>query len=306
MDALKSAGRAIIRTPSKAKQWSGSRHKKLPENWTDTKETLLEGMAFSLKYLGMTLVEEPKGEDMAAMAVKRIVVMAKGSSKKLRKVMLTVSPKGILLQDLETHELIESISIFRISYCTADKVYDKVFAYVAQSVHSETLECHAFLSSKKKVAQAVTLTVAQAFRVAFEFWQTAKEAKSQKQVMHSQEKEKVQIAVSALINENVVEVPYSPPLALLDLDDRTMAAPPHVQSGNPFLQLTGSLGNNNVVEIDDDLDEAFAKLAHSRTNPQCLDIGVSPSDLQSEDDLSPVRDHRVDPQSPNEKDIFSL
>uniref|UniRef100_A0A8C4N684 Low density lipoprotein receptor adaptor protein 1b n=1 Tax=Eptatretus burgeri TaxID=7764 RepID=A0A8C4N684_EPTBU len=302
MDALKSAGRAIIRTPSKAKQWGGSRHTKLPENWTDTKETLLEGMAFSLKYLGMTLVEEPKGEDMAAMAVKRIVVMAKGSSKKLRKVMLTVSPKGILLQDLESHELIESISIFRISYCTADKVYDKVFAYVAQNTQSETMECHAFLSCKKKVAQAVTLTVAQAFRVAFEFWQTAKEAKSRNQA----EKKKVKIAVSAQVNENVVPVPSSPPLALLDLDDHTVAATPLVQSGNPFLQLTGSLGNNTVLDIDDDLDEAFARLAHSRTNPQCLDIGVSPQDLQSEDDLSPVRDHPVDPQSPNEKDLFSL
>lgn len=45
----------------------------LPENWTDTRETLLEGMLFNLKYLGMTLVEEPKGEDLSAAAVKRIV-----------------------------------------------------------------------------------------------------------------------------------------------------------------------------------------------------------------------------------------
>lgn len=45
----------------------------LPENWTDTKETLLEGMAFNLKYLGMTMVGQPKGEDMAAAAIRRIV-----------------------------------------------------------------------------------------------------------------------------------------------------------------------------------------------------------------------------------------
>lgn len=45
----------------------------LPENWTDTRETLLEGMAFNLKYLGITLVEEPKGEELSAAAVKRIV-----------------------------------------------------------------------------------------------------------------------------------------------------------------------------------------------------------------------------------------
>lgn len=45
----------------------------MPENWTDTRETLLEGMVFSLKYLGMTLVERPKGEELSAAAVKRIV-----------------------------------------------------------------------------------------------------------------------------------------------------------------------------------------------------------------------------------------
>lgn len=45
----------------------------LPENWTDTRETLLEGMTFQLKYLGVTMVEQPKGEEMSAAAVKRIV-----------------------------------------------------------------------------------------------------------------------------------------------------------------------------------------------------------------------------------------
>lgn len=40
---------------------------------------------------------------------------------------------------------------FRISYCTADKMHDKVFAYIAQSQHNENLECHAFLCTKRKM-----------------------------------------------------------------------------------------------------------------------------------------------------------
>lgn len=51
----------------------------LPENWTDTKETLLEGMVFNVKYLGMTLVGQPKGEDMASAAIRRIVAMVTNS-----------------------------------------------------------------------------------------------------------------------------------------------------------------------------------------------------------------------------------
>lgn len=45
----------------------------LPENWTDTRETILEGMTFSLRHLGMTLVDQPNGEEQAATAVKRIL-----------------------------------------------------------------------------------------------------------------------------------------------------------------------------------------------------------------------------------------
>ncbi|KAK6489455.1 low density lipoprotein receptor adapter protein 1-like isoform X1 [Huso huso] len=181
MDALKSAGRAIIKSPGVPRHtWGTSKHEKLPENWTDTKETLMEGMVFSVKYLGMTLVEQPKGEEMASAAIRRIVSTARASAKKFQKVTLKVSPKGIILTDTETNELTENVSIYRISYCTTDKAQDKVFAYVAQSQYNETLECHAFLCPKKKTAQAVTLTVAQAFKVALDLWETAQEDKSKK------------------------------------------------------------------------------------------------------------------------------
>lgn len=43
------------------------------------------------------------------------------------------------------------LSAHRISYCTTDKLQNKVFAYVAQSQESGALECHAFLSPKKKI-----------------------------------------------------------------------------------------------------------------------------------------------------------
>ncbi|KAK2856290.1 hypothetical protein Q5P01_005025 [Channa striata] len=171
----------MIKSPGVPRHtWGTSKHEKLPENWTDTKETLLEGMVFNVKYLGMTLVGQPKGEDMASAAIRRIVATARAGAKKFRKVTLTVSPKGIIITDTETTDLIENVSIYRISYCTADKTQDKVFAYVSQSQFNETLECHAFLCQKRKIAQAVTLTVAQAFKVALDLWEIAQEDKSKK------------------------------------------------------------------------------------------------------------------------------
>ncbi|XP_014804189.1 PREDICTED: low density lipoprotein receptor adapter protein 1 isoform X3 [Calidris pugnax] len=225
---------------------SSSPSTELPENWTDTRETLLEGMLFSLKYMGMTLVEQPKGEELSAAAVKRIVATAKASGKKLQKVTLKVSPRGIVLNDSGTNELIENVSIYRISYCTADKIHDKVFAYIAQNQLNENLECHAFLCTKRKMAQAVTLTVAQAFKIAFELWQAAKEEK---------EKRERSILEGEGTSSPSSEAPAHPdtPAAtgnLLDLEDPAKS-PLTSSTNSPHLDNSifgpSSSVNNNVV-----------------------------------------------------------
>ncbi|XP_071273339.1 numb-like protein [Agelaius tricolor] len=185
MEALRAAGRAVLRSPRLARHGLGlRRRRKLPESWADMQEPLLEGMCFTLKYLGMTLVEKPKGEDMAAAAIRRIVATARVGARKFQKVILTVSPRGISLQDADTKEMVKNISIYRISYCTTDKLQNKVFAYVAQSQESGALECHAFLSPKKKIAQAVTLTVAQAFQMALDLWEATHAGSRQDQPLH--------------------------------------------------------------------------------------------------------------------------
>lgn len=44
----------------------------------------------------------------------------------------------------------------RISYCTVDKLHDKVFAYISQNTLNGTLECHAYLCSKRKLVSSIT------------------------------------------------------------------------------------------------------------------------------------------------------
>ncbi|XP_056106600.1 low density lipoprotein receptor adapter protein 1b isoform X2 [Rhinichthys klamathensis goyatoka] len=271
MDALKSAGRAIIRSPSLAKEsWTSGKHKKLPENWTDTRETLLEGMVFQLKYLGMTLVEEPKGEELSAAAVKRIVATAKAGWKKLQKVTLKVSPRGIILYD-RANQMIENVSIYRISYCTADKMHDKVFAYIAQSQRNETLECHAYLCTKRKVAQAVTLTVAQAFRLAFEFWQAAKGEK-EKQVKCGSDGE----AASSSQCEGSTK---GGEVATGDLLDFECGVKDHSGKDDTHPVPNLSTENNNTVwELEDGLDEAFSSrsLDSFESNTDSLSLALTP------------------------------
>ncbi|XP_072226641.1 low density lipoprotein receptor adapter protein 1a [Leuresthes tenuis] len=288
MDALKSAGRAIIRSPSMAKQsWTAGRHRKLPENWTDTRETILEGMTFNLRHLGMTLVDQPKGEELSAAAVKRIVATAKASGKKPQKVALKVSPQGIALFDRPSNKLQENVSIYRISYCTVDKLHDKVFAYIAQNTLNGTLECHAYLCSKRKVAQAVALTVAQAFTVAFELWQVAKEEKG-KRVKSGSAGDASSSSHSERSNSfgslKGIDVATE---NLLDLEDSVIVmGESNRNMGEDQLdnRQPSETNNNPALEMEDGLDEAFSRLAVSRTNPQVLDTGLMSHDWLIEPD----------------------
>ncbi|KAK2830106.1 hypothetical protein Q5P01_018037 [Channa striata] len=308
MDTLRSAGRAIIRSPSLAKQsWTAGRHKKLPENWTDTRETILEGMTFNLRYLGMTLVDQPKGEDLSAAAVKRIVATAKASGKKPQKVALKVSPEGIVLYDTLNNKRLENVSIYRISYCTVDKLHDKVFAYIAQNTLNGTLECHAYLCSKRKVAQAVALTVAQAFTIAFELWQVAKEEKGKRvksgsagETSSSSHSERSN-SMGSLKGTDVATD------TLLDVDSVNVAVE---TSGNVEDELDNIMptetNNNSAWEIEDGLDEAFSRLAVSRTNPQVLDIGLTSQDWLTKPDWESTNGNSPQGLSPFRDDIFAF
>ncbi|NXR84337.1 ARH protein, partial [Pycnonotus jocosus] len=299
MDALKSAGRALLRSPSVHKpSWAGGRHKKLPENWTDTRETLLEGMLFSLKYLGMTLVEQPKGEELSAAAVKRIVATAKASGKKLQKVTLKVSPRGIVLRDSRSNELIENISIYRSAFCARGPPGRTAHAFKS-FLSNDSSPVHALPLSLQ--AQAVTLTVAQAFKIAFEFWQAAKEEK---------EKRERSILEAEGTSPEAPAHPGTPAAmgTLLDLEGPTR--PPLGSSVEPPGLGRSSFGpspsdNNNVLwEMDDGLDEAFSRLAQSRTNPQVLDTGLTAQDMQSAETLSPVDWNKMDPGAAEKDDLF--
>ncbi|XP_076232977.1 uncharacterized protein LOC143178304 isoform X2 [Calliopsis andreniformis] len=178
-----------------------SRHKKLCEEWAlANSRECVEGSGsastmqeesedtsearFTLKYLGSTLVETPSSEEATAEAIKTVITMAKASGKKLQRVSLAVSLRGIRMTDLATEEDQLQVSIYRISYCSADATHDHVFAFIATNLN-ETMECHAFLCPKRKMAQTVTLTVAQAFNTAYEAWQLSQ---TDSRIHHAQDK----------------------------------------------------------------------------------------------------------------------
>lgn len=101
---------------------------------------------------------------------------------------MTVSPKGIEIIDRVTSETLQQISIYRISYCSADATHNNVFAFISSPNPSTAnepnedldsdrfgdgpLTCHVFVCSKRKIAQSIALTVAKSFERAFDIWKS--------------------------------------------------------------------------------------------------------------------------------------
>ncbi|XP_033635832.1 low density lipoprotein receptor adapter protein 1-like isoform X2 [Asterias rubens] len=306
------------------------RHRKFQDDWERSKEPVLEGVTFYAKYLGMCLVDLPNDEAHTTDAVKRILHNAKYSNKMLfKKVSLTVTPKAIIQTNLERAEDVQEVSIHRVSYCAADKTSDnKVFAYIANNSINEALECHAYLCSKRKIAEALTLTVAQAFNIAFELWEDHDEGNvsddSKDPLPASPHQKSAPQSIPTSINGRdqaswssgtsptlppSLDPPPSSSRRVLtvqaEINPISASAPctvpvipPRRHSGKPCfspplvngigqhdsgvdssvdskeLDATAKLLDKWHIGDDVDLDESFAKLAESRSNPQLLDINV--------------------------------
>lgn len=155
----------------------------LSENFDDdgSENVFSDLEIFSVKFLGCTPVNAAKSEMVTANAIKNIISTAKASNKKLQRLKLSICPRGIETFDAITGETLHRISIYKISYCSADASHSNVFAFIAgaatNSLHdfmgaddTDELTCYAFLCAKRKIAHNLTITVARNFERAYELW----------------------------------------------------------------------------------------------------------------------------------------
>lgn len=112
----------------------------------------------------------------------------------MQRLKLSICPKGIETFDTVTGETLHKVSIYRISYCSADAVNTNVFAFIAgrrnaQEMHNnenDELTCYAFLCAKRKIAQNLTITVAKNFERAHDIWKKTEEKNKIKQHCNNQ------------------------------------------------------------------------------------------------------------------------
>lgn len=116
------------------------------------------------------------------------------SGAKTRKVELTISIDGVAIQEPRSHNILHQFPLHRISYCADDKGEKRFFSFIAKQPNQvdneaeEKHECFVFISDK--LAEEITLTIGQAFELAYKrFLETSgKDLESQRRAMITQQK----------------------------------------------------------------------------------------------------------------------
>ncbi|XP_071788367.1 uncharacterized protein [Asterias amurensis] len=189
---------------------SGS--KQSGRRWVHPTTALTSGhVVYNVKLIGNTEVENPKGAEVVREAVRKLKLDTQGSLRKIHfnrqlkradgekpaKVELTISTMGVAIQDRQTKTRLHTFPLHRISYCADDKQDKRICAFVCKEEVSNKNVC--FVIDSEKCAEEITLTVGQAFDLAYQqFMQTSgKEMGTQKQLLSLQKK------VQELETENV-------------------------------------------------------------------------------------------------------
>ncbi|KAG6445211.1 hypothetical protein O3G_MSEX003767 [Manduca sexta] len=151
-------------------------------NWLHAPDALVKGhVAYLVKFLGCTQVDQPKGIEVVKDAIKKLQFtqqLKKSEAKdgaKSKKVEITISVDGVAIQEPRSNNIMYQFPLHRISYCADDKGAKKYFSFIAKGGSTvngvnghdvpERHECFVFISTK--LASEITLTIGQAFDLAY-------------------------------------------------------------------------------------------------------------------------------------------
>ncbi|CAD1472729.1 unnamed protein product, partial [Heterotrigona itama] len=146
-------------------------------------------------YLGSTEVDQPKGIEVVKEAICKLKFnqqLRKSEGTKTPKVELTISIDGVAIQEPKTKtspkRIMHQYPLHRISYCADDKGEKKFFSFIAKEENADRHTCFVFVSDK--LAEEITLTIGQAFDLAYRrFLETSgKDLETQRRCMVLQQK----------------------------------------------------------------------------------------------------------------------
>jgi len=185
---------------NKSNKLVGSKEKKEKKakedkKWLHRPENLTSGhIAYLVKFLGSTEVDQPKGIEVVKDGIRKLKFsqqLKKAEGAKTPKVELTVSVDGVTIQEPKSKKIQHQYPLNRISYCADDKAEKRFFSFIAKEADSEKHTCFVFVSDK--LAEEITLTIGQAFDLAYKRFLSGKEAESETEKIARLERENTEL-----------------------------------------------------------------------------------------------------------------
>lgn len=177
-----------------------SKDEKGNKNWIHNPETLKNGhVAYLVKFLGCTEVDQPKGIEVVKQGIQKLKFnqqLKKSEGTKTPKAELTISVEGVAIQEPKTKKILHQYPLHKISYCADDKAEKRFFSFISKDGDGKHT-CFVFVSDK--LAEEITLTIGQAFELAYKKYldTSGKELETQKQLLTLQKR------IELLENENL-------------------------------------------------------------------------------------------------------
>jgi len=182
-------------TSEKKEKKNGKTKEEKKKNWLHTPENLTSGhIAYLVKFLGSTEVDQPKGIEVVKEGIRKLKFaqqIKKAEGTKTPKVELTVSVDGVAIQESKSKKILHQYPLHRISYCADDKAEKRFFSFIAKEAEEEKHTCFVFVSDK--LAEEITLTIGQAFDLAYKRFLSGKAAESESEKIARLERENCEL-----------------------------------------------------------------------------------------------------------------
>lgn len=141
-----------------------------PKRWIHDDLMLINGhVVYLVKFLGNVEVEQPKGLEIVKDSIKKLEFqehLKRSEGEKIKRVELTISIDGVAIRDPKSKLNIHQFPLHRISYCADDKSERKFLSFITKVQDgSDRHECFVFVSDK--LSEEITLTIGQAFDLAY-------------------------------------------------------------------------------------------------------------------------------------------
>ncbi|CAJ0579223.1 unnamed protein product, partial [Mesorhabditis spiculigera] len=175
MDLYKTLKRQISGSVGDGQSTSGAKYGGgSGKTWIHPPDVLLNGrVEYTVRMLGSREVPKAKGTDTIRDAIHAIRFQRQvkegetghAQREKLQRVDLQINVEGLIIVDSKTKMVLYRYPLQRISFCADDKQDKRVFSFIAKAEDSNRHDCFVFMA--EKVAEQITLTVGEAFDLAY-------------------------------------------------------------------------------------------------------------------------------------------